>query len=149
VKKVVLGAVAGLALLAAGCGGGGGSSELTASEYSSQLNTICADFNTAQKKIGDPQSIEDLATLGPKIVDEFEKAISKAKDLNPPAELEEPANEFLSLADQQVVLINQLIDAAKSGDEAKVNEVGAKIDPLKTKSDDIAKNELKAPACTE
>jgi outer membrane murein-binding lipoprotein Lpp len=147
-KKVVLGAVVALALVAAGCGGSS-SKTLSADEYSSQLNTICADYNAAQKKIGDPQSLEDVGTLGPQIVDEFNKAIAKAKDLKPPAELESAANEFISLAGQQVDLINQLIDAAKAGDAAKANELGTQIDPITTKSDDLAKNELNAPACAQ
>jgi len=135
-----------LAIVAAGCGGGGGSDKLTKEEYASKLNAICDEYNAKQKEIGDPESLSDIGDKGPKIVDEFENAIDKAKNLNPPDEIADQVNRFISLAEQQRDLLNDLIDAAKDNDTAKVQEIGSKIEPLSTEGDQIS-NDLGAPAC--
>ena len=147
-KKVALAAVLALALTAAGCGGGG-SKTLSKGEYSSKLNQLCADLNAKTKEIGEPSTIADIADKGPQLLDEFDKTIGKVKDLKAPDELKDAADKFISLGEQQHDLISQLIDAAKNKDAAKINELGSKIDPLDQESNDIAKNQLDAPACTE
>ena len=149
-KALVLavGLAALLAVVAAGCGGGGGGGTLTKEEYASKLNAICEEYNAKQEEIGEPQSLADIGELGPKIVDAFDSAIDKAKDLNPPDEIADQASRFISLGEQQRDLLNDLIDAAKDNDTAKVQEIGSKIEPLSTESDQVA-NELGAPACAE
>lgn len=151
-KKWILAAALVIVLvMAAGCGGGGGGGgdELTADEYSAQLNAICEKFNKKQDEIGEPQSLEDVAELGPKFLDEFDNAIAEVEDLNPPSELEEPHNEFVETGKQQRDLLQQVVDAAKDGDEAKAQELGQQGDELDNKSDAIATDELNAPACAE
>jgi len=144
--KLVMGAVAVLALAAAGCGGGG-SKTLSKAEYSSRLNKICADYNAKVKQVGQPRSIAELASKGPQLLDEFDKAVAEAKKLKPPDELKAAANRFLSLADQERALISNLIDAVKKKDTQKITELGAKVEPLDKESNNIAKNQLNAPAC--
>ncbi len=62
-----LGAVVALAAvaLAAGCGGGGdgGGDRLTAEEFVQQADAICADANEQIDALGEPQSMEELATM--------------------------------------------------------------------------------------
>lgn len=149
-KALVLaaGLVSLLAIVAAGCGGGGGGGALTKEEYASKLNAICEEYNAKQEEIGEPQSISDIGDLGPKIVDEFDKALDKAKDLNAPDEIADQASRFIELGEQQRDLLNDLIDAAKDNDTAKVQEIGSKIEPLSTESDQLS-NDLGAPACAE
>ena len=147
-KKVALAAAAALVLLvAAGCGGGGGGDKLTAEEYSSQLNTICTEFNDKQDAAGNPQSLADIGEIGPKVLDAFDSAIAEVEDLDPPSELEEAHNEFVDVGHQQRDVLSDLIDAAKDNDEAKAQELAAKGNDLDKKSDAIATDELKAPAC--
>jgi outer membrane murein-binding lipoprotein Lpp len=149
VKKLVLvGAVAALAVAVAGCGGGG-STTLSKEEYSAKLNQICTDLNAKNKEIGQPNSIPELADKGPQLLDEFDKAIAEVKKLKAPDELKDAVDKFISLGEEQRSLISDLIDAAKKNDTTKINELGAKIDPLDTESNDIAKNQLNAPACAE
>jgi outer membrane murein-binding lipoprotein Lpp len=150
-KKLMLGAALALALVAAGCGGGGAGDELTKEEYSSQLNAICTDLNAKNDEIGEPQSLADVGEKGDDLLAAFDEAIAEVEDLNPPADLEEAHNEFVDLGHQTRDLVGQLVDAAQEDppDEAKINELGPKIDPLDAKSNEIAKNELGAPACAE
>jgi len=139
--------VVALGLLAAGCGGGD-AGKLSKEEYVSKLNAICADFNAKQKEIGVPQSIPEVAEKGPEIIDEFDKALDKVKDLEPPDEIADQANRFIELTDQQRDLVQELIDAAKDNDAARLREIGSKIEPIDAEADQIA-TELGAPACAE
>jgi len=147
VKKLVLGSTLALVLVAAGCGGG--SKTLSKEEYGTQLNKICSDLNAKNKAIGDPNSIAEVATKGPKLLDAFDNAIADVKKLKPPAEIKDAAARFISLGEQERGLISDLIDAAKKKDDAKINELGSKIDPLDKESNDIAKNQRGAPACAQ
>jgi len=142
-------AVTVLAVAAAGCGGGGGGSALSKDEYSARLNNICDELNEKQKQIGEPNSVADVADKGPELQDEFNHAISEVEDLNPPEELQEAHDRFLSLGKQIRDKIDNLIDAAKEGNEAELGEIGSSIDPLDKESDRIATEELNAPACAE
>lgn len=149
-KTLVLagGLAALLAAVAAGCGGGGGGGNaLTKEEFASQLNAICEDFNRKQEEIGTPQSLSELGDKGDQILDEFDKAIDKARDLEPPDEIADQANRFIEIGEQQHDLIEDVVQAAKDNDLQKAQEIGAKIEPLDAESDRIA-NELGAPACT-
>jgi hypothetical protein len=125
---------------------GTGRPQLTKEEYASQLNAICEDFNRKQEEIGQPQSLAELAEKGPQILDEFNKTIDKARDLNPPDEIADQANRFFELQDQQRDLIDDIVQAAKDNDLQKAQEIGAKVDPLDAEADRLA-NELGAPAC--
>ena len=150
-RKLVMGAVvAALAIVAAGCGGGGGGgSALSKEEYSSQLNKICTELNDKNKAIGDPQSIDEVVTKGPQLQDAFQSAIDEVEDLNPPDELKDAHERFLSLGKQIHSKIDNLIDAAKETNQAELQEIGSSFDPLEKESNDIATKQLGAPACAE
>jgi hypothetical protein len=147
VKRITLGAVLVLALAVAGCGGGGNA--LSKAEYSAKLNQICKDLNAKNKEIGEPNSLDELVAKGPQLADEFQTAIDKAKKLKPPAELKDAADRFISLSQQIHDKIDGLLDAAKKKDAKKLDEIGSSIDPLDKESNQIARNQLGAPACTQ
>lgn len=144
-KTIGLGAVLVLALAAAGCGGGG-SKTLSKEEYGSQLNAICQDANKAQKEIGTPSNVTELASKGPKLLEAFDTAITKAEKLKPPKELKADADKFISETKQLRDLITQVIDAAKTANLQKVQEIGLKADALQKDVDSLAPK-LGAPAC--
>ena len=146
-KRIAVGAVLALALAAAGCGGGG-SKTLSKEEYGSKLNQICKDYNARVKAIGRPNSIAELGAKGPKLLDEFKGAISKAEKLEPPSELKAKADKFIADAKQLTGILSQLIDAAKKNDRAKVGEIGVNADALSKESDSLGK-QLGAPACAQ
>jgi hypothetical protein len=150
VKKLVMcAAVTVLAIAAAGCGGGGGGSALTKDEYSSRLNHICQELNQKNKDIGAPQSIEEVVQKGPKLNQAFQSAIDEVGDLNPPDELKDAHERFISLGKQIHSKIDDLIDAAKKKNAAQLQQIGSTIDPLDKESNDIATKQLGAPACAQ
>ena len=147
-KKLAIAGVLALVLVAAGCGGGGGKS-LSKEEYSSQLNKICTQLNAKNKAIGDPQSIADVVTKGPQLQDAFQSAIDEVEGLNPPAELKDAHERFVSLGKQIHSKLDDLIEAAKKKNLAKAQQIGATVDPLNTESNEIARTKLGAPACDQ
>src|SRR3954463_12831800 len=104
---MALGAVLALALTAAGCGGGGGKA-LSKEEYSSKLNQICTDLDAKNKAIGDPNSLAEVASKGPKLLSAFDDAITKVKKLKAPDEIKDAASRFVSIGEQERDLISEL-----------------------------------------
>jgi hypothetical protein len=125
----------------------GGSGTLSKGEYVSRLNALCRDFSSREKTIGEPQTIDDLAERGAMVADAFEKSIAdKVHDLKAPAEIADQANRMADLADEQLVVLRGLADAARSSDDAKVSELASKNTMLNKESGSLAK-ELGATDC--
>jgi hypothetical protein len=73
------------ALVSAGCGG---DETLSKEEYVSRLNAMCQDFIAREKEIGEPQTVADLVTKGPRVLDAFEQTIlEETPDLKAPDEI--------------------------------------------------------------
>ena len=144
-KRIAIGAVLVLSLAAAGCGGGG-SKTLSKAEYASELNQICEGYNAKIKEIGRPANPAELATKGPKLLREFEKAISKAEKLKAPDELEADAAAFVASAKELDGAISALLDAAKKNDRGKIAPLVAKADAVAARGDALGRK-LGAPAC--
>ena len=148
-KLVMCAAMTVLAVAAAGCGGGGGGSALSKDEYSARLNHICQELNAKNKEIGEPNSVEDVVQKGPKLNDAFQGAIDEVEDLKPPDELKDAHERFLTLGKQIHSKIDDLIDAAKKNDQAAAQQISNSLDRLDRESNEIATNQLGAPACAE
>jgi hypothetical protein len=137
-----------LAFLAAGCGGGDGETGgLTREEFVSELDQICADFDAKQEELGEPESLEDVAELGPEFESEFDAAIQRVRDLGePPEEIAGDVDRFLELAEDQKALIGDLVAAAEDADIQRVEEIAEEGEELDDESDRIA-TDLGAERC--
>ena len=144
-RRLVLGVVlaALVGVLAAACGGG---KTLSKEEYGSQLNAICADYNTKVNEIGEPTDIGEVAEKGPQLLDEFDAAIAKAEKLEAPSEIKADADRFISVITELRGLISDLVDAVEKNDTATISAYGAKADALFKDRDALGKK-LGAPAC--
>jgi hypothetical protein len=147
VKGIAIGAVLVLALAAAGCGGGG-SKTLSKEEYGSQLNQICGDATATLDKVGRPGSIPELASKGPKLIDEFDKAVSKAEALKPPSEIEADAGRFVSKSKQLRGVLGQLVDAAKKNAIGRIAQLAVGAESLGNDVGALGRK-LGAPACAQ
>jgi predicted transcriptional regulator len=137
-----------LAFVAAGCGGDGGEAGgLTREEFVSELDQICADFDAVQEEIGEPESLEDVAELGPEIESEFDAAIQRVRDLGePPEEIADDVDRFLDLAEEQQAVIGDFVAAAEDADLERVQEIAEEAEELDEESDQLA-TELGAERC--
>jgi hypothetical protein len=141
--SVVLGALVALSVPTA-CGE---SDALSKGQYVASLNAMCRDFSRREKKIGDPQTVDDLVEKGPRILDAFEQAIvDKVHRLKAPAEISDQANRMAGLADEQHSVLRRLVEAAKRSDFAAVDELASKNAALNRESSAVA-SELGASAC--
>jgi len=149
VKRIALGAalLVVLAVLAAGCGGGG-SDTMTKEEYVAGLNTICEDVNGKIDDIGTPTSLEDLADKGEQVLEVYDEGIEEIGELNPPDEAADQHEELVASLKEQRDLSEQAVEAARDGDAEKAQELGGQIAPLETKSDQLA-TELGADQCAQ
>lgn len=139
--------LAGLAaLVAAGCGGGG---RLTREGYAGKANAVCADFNAKVKAAGGPgTSLDSLADYADKVIPIFEDGLADLKKLKPPKGEQNVVDEWLTSGDEQLDLIRGIRDAARDGDQAEVQRLGAQAEANDRKSDQLAET-LGAKTCTE
>jgi hypothetical protein len=139
IRVLALAALAVVAALAAGCGGGGGD-RLTKEDYIAKADAICKSANEKLDALPAPESLEDVASLADDAIAIQEDALSQLRDLKPPEADEARLNEAYDLLGQQVEIGRQIAQAAKDGDEAKVQELLGQIDPVNEQADQIAQD---------
>lgn len=124
----------------------GGSGSLTKGQYVSRLNAMCRDFSDREKKIGEPQTIDDLVANGARVADAFEKTIAdKVHGLKAPTEIADQANRMAGLADEQLQVLRGLAAAARRGDFEKVTELASKNTMLNMEASSIARGSSAPP----
>ncbi len=132
-----------ICLLAAGCMNDSGSSEaskaaLTKAEYIEQADAICARFDSQLDALAQPETLDDLAAMATEAKPIAEAGVAELRALDPPAELEEQVDAWLVLNEQNIEAIDQLREAAESGDETKVQQVAATATDNEQKADAAA-----------
>jgi hypothetical protein len=110
-------AVAGAAILIAGCGGG--SDSLSAEELRSQADAICAAADEATAAIPEPTSNEDILPFLIATRDAQTGAVAELKELDPPSELEADWDRAIALQDEQLETINEAITRIEAGEDAE------------------------------
>jgi hypothetical protein len=129
-----LGCVAIGAVALTGCGGGSSSSTTGASgaagatplsqdAFVSQANAVCKEENAkfSSLKALTPQShLSDFATLMEQTNAIAQDRVTKLAALTPPTDLQAQYSQYLSERKAQIAQADQVIAAAKSGDESKV-----------------------------
>ena len=114
-------AVAGALAIAAACGGGGDGRQLTAKEYAAELSTICQGFTDAQARIGTVSS--NVVERGTEVVEAYDEALTATEALEPPDELADTVDEFITRGEEQRDSLADLLDASKDGDVASAGEL--------------------------
>ena len=154
-RTPILLGVAAAAIAAAGCGGGGGDGgnggtsggeRLSKAEYGTRLSAICKDYNDFTASLDDPSSMNEIKPWIDKVVPRFENAISDAKKLNPPEDLQDEHDEFLSVADDETNVLNDIGAAADANDQKKLLDLEQQGTDLDTRSDKLA-HQLGAAEC--
>jgi hypothetical protein len=138
--RALAGAVA-VAAFAAGCGGGGdGGERLTKEQYIGAADAICAEVNQQLDALGEPGSFEEVVELAEAAIAIQEDALGQLRALNPPEADESTLNGAYDLLDQQVALGNELADAARDRNAARITEIVAELDGIDNQADQIARD---------
>ena len=132
-----LSVIAVASVLAVGCGDDEGDA-LSKAEFTKQGNGICTKYDAEAKKLGDPQTVEEIPGYADKALALFDKQIGEMEKLEPPEELKGDFDAFLATGDDAKKFINDLKSAAETGDEKKVAEVAEQGDARDQKSDELA-----------
>ncbi|HEY3070265.1 MAG TPA: hypothetical protein VGJ34_08110 [Gaiellaceae bacterium] len=137
----ILLAVSGLALAACGGGGGGGArgESLTPAEFRQQADAICAEFEGKLNDLGSPSSVDELAEFVDKAVPIIEEGNDRLQALEPPDELADDWNKAMALQDKNLDLTHDLQDAIHASDDAKMQELVAKLDASDAESTRLAR----------
>lgn len=132
-------ALAVCALLAAGCGKSRNKAYAgSVQAFAAALNEICGPA-TSKVKALNPTSAAEFVTKGPQIKDIIHTAVDKIDNLEPPGQVEGAANDFVSKSREEEKKIDELVDAAKNNDQAKISQVQSEIAALDKATDKDAR----------
>lgn len=138
--SILLALCAALLALAA-CGdddGGGGQSK---DEVVEEANGICKDAMDEVDQLQANLASSDLAAVGDffgKAADVIDGAVDDLKDLDPPGEDKEAFDDFINVSEEQVETARDAQEAAEAGDQARVEELGNRLDELDEESNRAA-----------
>jgi hypothetical protein len=136
-------AVVPAALALAACGGGGGG-RLSASEYRSKADAICADANQKLKGLGNPSTPAELRSLMKKARPTFENAIDKLESLDPPKELESKVDAWNRKNDR---LLQKYDDLSNETNLMKLQTKAQELGKLNEAANTYARTELGLTDC--
>ena len=131
------GLVVSAALVAAACGGDGGD-RLSREELVSEADTICAEYEGELDRLAAPESIEDFQRLVQDARPIVEGGIEELRALEPPEELEEQYEEWISRNEENLDAIDELEAAVTERDEQRVQEVIQELDRNEREADELA-----------
>lgn len=135
--------VAGLVAIAAtafiaGCGGG--SDSLSAEEFRSQADAVCADSERQIDALTEPSSGEQVLTFLRAGLPIQQAQLDRLRELDPPDDLQEDFDSAIDLLEQQVAAIDAAADRIEAGEdpETVLTEAGPNIESLSDQADERA-----------
>ena len=136
-RLIGLCAVSAVLVSLAGCGDGG---TLSREQYVVKLDAACAAFAARESDIGEPTTVADLVEDGAQIVAAFEDTIlDAASTLTPPDAIAGGAAKLTELAREQRTVLRGLVDAAKSGDLSRLQQLAARNRVLNERAAKLAR----------
>ncbi|MDX6413059.1 MAG: hypothetical protein QOH23_469 [Gaiellaceae bacterium] len=121
-----------------GCGGGGGGPALTKEQYASKADAICGKYNKQVNALGNPNNLQDLATVADKTLPILGGAINELGALKPPASEKALSDQWLTQVRNLKDDLQEIRDKAKAGDTAGIQSVLPKAQDHNSKSNSLA-----------
>jgi hypothetical protein len=114
-----LGALAVLAIgavaLGAGCGGDDDDGALSAEEFRSQADAVCASFDQRTEDIENPTSADEVQPFLEQNLDLQREQLEELQAITPPDDLADDWNEALGLLDDQIDDVQDVLDDIEGG----------------------------------
>lgn len=134
-------ATLGVVALIAGCGGGG-SDTLSADEFRTQADAICADYNTQSDALSTPSSPAEYLPSLKEIVPLQTAQLAKLKELKPPSDLKGTFDEALAILDEQKGVLDSAVTRLEGGEdpETVLNAIATQAGDLGDEADQKAKD---------
>jgi hypothetical protein len=136
-RAILIGLVASTALaVAAGCGGDG--DRLTREELVSEADAICADYEGELEGLAEPETLADFERLVQDAKPIVENGIESLRALDPPEDLDDEFEEWISRNEENVDAIEDLQEAVADRDEQRIQEIVRQIDENEQEADELA-----------
>ena len=137
-RAILIGLAASIALAAgAGCGGGDGD-RLTREELVSQADAVCAEYEGELEALAEPESLADFERLVQDAKPIVENGIESLRALEPPEDLEEEFDEWISRNEENVGAIEDLQEAVADRDAQRIQELVRQIGENEQAADELA-----------
>ena len=141
--------VAALALLAAGCGGGG-SDRLSKSEFITRADAICAKYEQRVRSAmkGIPAgSATQLAGAIERVLPVIHTGNDELRALVPPENLQDRFDHWMQISDGEVDAAKKLHDALRRNDQPAVQAAFTQLQQKDAAQDRLARAELGLKGC--
>jgi hypothetical protein len=136
-RAILIGLVASTALaVAAGCGGDG--DRLTREELVSEADAICADYEGELEGLAEPETLADFERLVQDAKPIVENGIESLRALDPPEDLDDEFEEWISRNEENVDAIEDLQEAVADRDEQRIQEIVRQVDENEQEADELA-----------
>ena len=123
-------------VLLAGCGGSSGN-RLTKEGYAAKADAVCKKYRKETSGLPNPSNIAELAIIADKTLPILDKAINELRALEPPADEQATADQWLAQFGKLKDDLQEIRDKAKTGDLQGVQAIVPR-----TKRDTAKSNEL-------
>lgn len=120
---------------ASGASGASGGTPLSQTEFVSQADAACKEGNTKVEALTAPQSTSDLSTIATFLAEEVSignDLFAQLSAITPPSNLQAKYTQYLSDGKAQIDVAQQTADAAKAGDQNKVDALVQKLGSTST-----------------
>jgi hypothetical protein len=121
-----------------GCGGSSDSPALTKQQNAARADAICGKYNKQVNALGNPNNLQDLATVADKTLPILGSAIDKLGALKPPASEKAIADQWLTQVRNLKDDLQDIRDKAKAGDTQGIQSVLPKAQDHNSKSNSLA-----------
>ena len=126
-----------LALLLAGCGGGG-DDKLSDDDFRSQANALCVAYSKKVNALPDPGGYGELADYAAQAHKALVVALDGLKDLHPSDTLKDDYAKWLASAGRSLERVDQLEQAANAKSDAEIQRLSAAANAEDVRADRLA-----------
>lgn len=123
------------AIVLGGCGGGG--DRLTKEEFAAKVNQLCLDNRKKTEALGAPKGTAATVKMLRKYNALFGKMVADLKKLRPPNDEQAAVDRLLTIAGDQLDIVDRMITAAKKNDSELFYELVKEGDATDNESNRI------------
>jgi hypothetical protein len=135
-RALLIGLIAAATLAQASCGGDDG---LSRDELVSEADAVCARYEQELDELAEPRNVEDVERLAEEAKPIIEDGLDELRELEPPEELADEYDEWISQNEESVDVLDELREAASEGDVQRIQDVLQEAQQAEREADELAR----------